>query len=306
MPNMKDLGPAQSYLLVGPAGSGKTFQFRTLPGRKFAWIFDPNALASLSGLDIEYFDGVPALVGKGMAGAKGEVGRAGIEEASKILARFWTDIRTRIVEGYFDQIDSLLLDGLTGLGAIVEEALLQRLAKPSGDLEKREFNAFHREQGSVLRQIAALGKNLLVTAHRRQRMDQAGQVVTGVDISTTGQSRILVPMHFANIFYTVAEGDSKTVKYSAFIRPSALIGDARASDRFMTLPQKIDLTIRDFDHPENYGIGKLIRDSTPTAKELVEMNVKAHEERLRVAARYERNALEEAQQIREGTPVDPK
>ena len=41
------------FLLVGSTGSGKTAQILTLPGKTFAYIFDPSALATLKGYDID-------------------------------------------------------------------------------------------------------------------------------------------------------------------------------------------------------------------------------------------------------------
>lgn len=270
MPNLKDEKPINSFLLVGPAGSGKTFQFKTLPGgpgEKYAWIFDPNAKASLAGQDIEYFDGVADVSGKGLAkaGSVAELVKAGAALSTDIYKRFWDDIRSKIISGYFDQIKSFLFDGITGWGAIVEEKVLADLNKPAGELEKREFNQFHREMAKALHQVASLidgnGKSLLVTAHRRATMDQAGTKLIAADIATIGQSRISIPIHFANILFTVSEGDSKGVQYYAYTRRTDVMGDARVSNALSGLPVKIDLTVKDLNRPQDFGLGKLICES---------------------------------------------
>ena len=54
MPNAaeaKNIAP-HTFLMLGPTGSGKTSQLLTLPGKKFAYLFDPNAILSLRGHDI--------------------------------------------------------------------------------------------------------------------------------------------------------------------------------------------------------------------------------------------------------------
>jgi len=55
-PNAKDaeLSSQTSIFALGEIGAGKTSQIATLPGRKFAYLFDPNALNSLSGHDVDY------------------------------------------------------------------------------------------------------------------------------------------------------------------------------------------------------------------------------------------------------------
>ena len=56
MPNAKDaeVSPVESILAIGTTGVGKTTQFLTLPGKKFIYLFDPNALRSLAGHDVDY------------------------------------------------------------------------------------------------------------------------------------------------------------------------------------------------------------------------------------------------------------
>ena len=44
----------RKVMAIGPVGVGKTTQERTLPGKKFAYLFDPNARESLQGSDIDY------------------------------------------------------------------------------------------------------------------------------------------------------------------------------------------------------------------------------------------------------------
>lgn len=259
--NLKDAQIAESFLLVGPGGSGKTTQFRTMPGKKFAWIFDPNALASLRGQDIEYAAFIPDVVGKGLAlGGKQEVIKAGNTTSVQVYQEFWNDLRQRISTGYFDGVDSLLLDGLTGLTAVFEEKVLSDLGKPAGELEKREFNLLTREISAALRQITSLGKNLLVIAHRKNIMDQTGTNLKGAEPELVGKSRAVVPTHFSNVFYTTAEGDSSgNVRYFFYTKPSGLIGDARASAAFSHLPGKWEATIKDLDNPGEHGIGKLLK-----------------------------------------------
>lgn len=61
MPNARTAHESSThkFLLLGDTGSGKTTQFLTLPGRKFIYLFDPNAILSLQGHDIDYEEFLP-------------------------------------------------------------------------------------------------------------------------------------------------------------------------------------------------------------------------------------------------------
>lgn len=266
MPNMQDAQPTNSFLLVGPAGSGKTFQFRTLPGKKFAWVFDPNARAALAGLDIEYIDLVPDIGGKSAGASAVDILKTGAETSVAVWKRFRADFRERLVSGYFDTVDSVLLDGLTGLVKVCEEFVLaEHLKRPAGILEGREYQFLTREVSDALRDIASLGKNFLACAHRNTIYDQAGLKTTGVEIGVPGKLRQVVPIYFANIMFSVAESTSTTTKYSAWIRQNAIIGDARMADCFSGLDAKIDMTVTDRSRPETFGLGKLLTLSKQNA-----------------------------------------
>ena len=56
MPNAKDI-PRSPVFRVFPlayTGGGKTTNFLTFPGKKFAYIFDPNGELTLRGHDVDY------------------------------------------------------------------------------------------------------------------------------------------------------------------------------------------------------------------------------------------------------------
>ena len=261
MPNLKDAEPGNSFLLIGPAGSGKTTQLLTMPGRKLALIFDPNALAALAGKDIDYELFIPEVVGRTLTpGGKKEVSAAGVQTSVQVYERFWTFMRNGIVNGDFDQYDSIMLDSLTGLTEVWKEKLVAQLNKPDWELEGREYGLLTREISTALRQITALKKNLLVTAHRKSVMDASGMALKSVEPELIGKSRAVVPTHFSNVFYTVANGNSTGVTYKFITRPNAMISEARPCLALAHIPADFDATIKDMSKPQDYGIGKLITD----------------------------------------------
>ena len=61
MPNARDAHEtsAHKFFLLGDTGAGKTAQFLTLPGKKFIYLFDPNAILTLRGHDVDYEEYLP-------------------------------------------------------------------------------------------------------------------------------------------------------------------------------------------------------------------------------------------------------
>lgn len=261
MSNLKTAVPGNSFLLIGPAGSGKTTQLLTMPGKKFAFIFDPNAVAALAGQDIESEIFVPAVVGRTLTpSGKKEVTQAGVTTSVQVYERFWAFVREGVISGYFDQFDSLMLDSLTGLTEVWRERVVAQLGKPDGELEGREYGLLTKEISNALRQITSLNKNLLVTAHRKNLMDNSGMNLKGVEPELVGKSRAVVPTHFSNVFYTTAAGTSTGVTYKFITRPNAMISEARPCLALAHITAEFDATIKDMQNPGNYGIGKLIKE----------------------------------------------
>lgn len=261
MANLKDATVGSSFLLIGPAGSGKTTQFLTMPGKKFAFIFDSNAVAGLSGQDIESELFIPEVVGRALSkDGKKEVSAAGVATSVQTLERFWTFTRSGIVNGYFDPFDSILVDSMTGLSELCYDKVLAKFGKPDGELEGREYRSLSLEISNMLRQIVGLNKNLLVTCHRKNIMDASGTSLKSVEPALVGQVKQVTPTHFSNVFYTVATGSSSGVTYKFITRPNALVSEARPTLELKHLPAEYDATIKDFTKPEEYGLGKLIAE----------------------------------------------
>ena len=127
MPNAKDITglPPQNIMVIGETGSGKTTQIRTLPGKKFVYIFDPNALASLKGCDCDYEVFMPNALEldatlKGFnKGSKSDRMEGGSRIEPTTYPNWVNDINKRVADGFFDDYNWICFDSLTFLGKAI-------------------------------------------------------------------------------------------------------------------------------------------------------------------------------------------
>src|SRR5258706_6980184 len=115
MPNALEASAVQHRILnLGDTGSGKTTQLLTFPGKKFAYLFDPNAVLSLRGYDVDYEEFLPdklnlALhsLAKDKTDKEGKVtklmGDRPTVHESQLYADWENDFNKRLMEGFFDQ-----------------------------------------------------------------------------------------------------------------------------------------------------------------------------------------------------------
>lgn len=254
-----------TFLLIGPARSGKTTQIWTLPKPACAIILDPNGTEGIRGAEgIDYWE-FP-MGGALMAPKTGKhMKEAGEDVMPMAYLNFWRFLRAAKAENLFANYASVLFDGITSLEAIATDIVLYDLNLSHHEISKEEASRLRGTIQNALRELTSIfhhaqdagtyPQNLIVTAHEATKFDRGGSMV-GREISAYGKLRQFIPANFAHVFYTEQKGDSQTVKYLAQTH-----GDSKTSDAgtaFRGLPYKIDLTIKDWKKPEQYGLGKLI------------------------------------------------
>lgn len=265
MPNAKTLdihsGGKPKFLLVGSTGGGKTAQILTLPGRTFAYLFDPSALSTLRGFDIDYETFFPEklnISAQSLSKGKGDKPVAGAEEDASSVYRLWEeDFEAKIKTGYFDNFDNIAFDSFTTFSDIVMDRILYLNGRPGHFPQQDDWTAQMASITNVVRTLVGMNKLLLFTAHDEFKQDEASKRMQNV-LVLTGKLRIKMPLLFSEIWHMDSQCSAEKIHYTAQTRQDRLNPTIRCTIR--DLPMYADVTIKDWKRPQEYGLGKLLKD----------------------------------------------
>lgn len=260
MPNAKDadLEAHERILCVGRTGSGKSAQMWTLPGKKFAYIFDPNTMATIRGLDIDYELFQPDVLSVDMTlkgfnkESRSDKPKGKLREPTVWNA--WGDhFNDHYDRGFFNQYDWLIFDSFT----FITKAVMDRnlfINNRYGDIEDLgDFRIVGAKISEVFGTIATMKINIYATGHLAVFQDEKTKKIETL-LHLPGKAKNMIPLQFTNIWLTqVTEGG----KYEIRTKPEARgLQDIRSS--IQGLQTLEDVTIKSFG-PEStrYGIGNI-------------------------------------------------
>lgn len=200
---------SQKVLAVGEIGSGKTSQVWTLPGRKFAYLFDPNAEEALEGCpDLEYLSfavtpediNIAARALKKGSGEAELTRQGGKRPEPRTYIEFLRDFQEREKGGYFKDFAWVVVDSYTTLSDIV----MDRVRYLGGNLfagqpQQEDYGPEMEIIKNLTRTFANLGTNLYFTAHTERRQDKESKLI-GKEVMLTGRNRKRIPALFSHIF----------------------------------------------------------------------------------------------------------
>lgn len=262
MPNAKDVDKTTigrpKFLLVGGPGSGKTTQALTLYGKTFAYLFDPSALTSLQGADIEYEMFVPESVSMAAHALKKGVGDPTTKsDAADIYLAWEKDFEKKLKEGFFEDIDNILFDSLTTFADIVMDRILRLNNREGRWPQQDDWTAQMSTLRNVFRTLTGQpGKILIATAHDQLKQDEITTRMIN-QIMVTGQLRVKLPLLFSDIWHMECSSTKEKHKFVAQTRPDRLNPSVRSS--FRDLEFYHDVTIEDWNNPQGFGIGRLLK-----------------------------------------------
>src|SRR5258708_3023791 len=260
MPNAKDATGVQphKFLLLGATGTGKTSQFLTLPGKKFAYLFDPNALLSLRGYDIEYETFYPEMVSLDVKSLKKEtsgdqvMGRKG----SEAYLKWEKDFDKKVSEKFFDQFDVIGMDSCPTFLDLIMDRVLTINGRPGQWPQQDDYGPQMVVFTNVVRTLTGMGKMIFFTGHHENKQDELTQRIFFQPLMT-GRLREKIPLLFSDIFCTTVEQDQKgKVQYNIQTVSSRQVPTIRSSIKGLATLE--DVTIDWAKPPEQQGLGRIL------------------------------------------------
>lgn len=215
------------FLVLGDPGGGKTTQFQTFRGKKFAYLFDPSALLSLRGGDIDYEQWTPMNLNLAVTSLKKE--RGGDKKSfdqSTLYMEWEEDFNKKLESGFFDPYDWIMFDSCTTFLDLIMDRVLSINGRfgqwPNEDDYGPQMITFI----NVCRTLTSMGKGLYMTAHLDIRQDKLTQKIWRKPMMT-GRLTVKIPLLFSDILLAEAQ----------------VVGDA-ATWVLQTVPDKMTTTLR--------------------------------------------------------------
>lgn len=246
------------FLLLGDTGSGKTTQFLTLPGRKFIYLFDPNAILSLRGFDVEYEEFYPDRLNLSVKSLSKDKGGDKTTDHKNDLYRMWEqDFDDKMASGFFDDFDVIGIDSATTLLDLIMDRVLTINGRSGTWPQQDDYGPQMMVFTNVARTLMSMDKIIFMTGHMETKQDELTKRILRQPMMT-GRLRTKIPLLFSDIFITEVESDGKgNVKHKIQTTPDRLTTSVRSSFRPPLEPFE-DVTI-DWSQPvEGQGIGGLI------------------------------------------------
>lgn len=230
MPNARDAKETTAHriLILGDTGSGKTTQLLTLPGKKFAYLFDSNALLSLRGYDIDYEEFLPDRLNLNINSLSASKGGDKVTSHKNDMFMEWQkDFEEKINGGFFDAYDVIAMDSATTLLDLAMDRILTINGRPGQWPQQDDYGPQMVVFTNICRTLTSLGKTVYMTGHLEVRQAEGSAKMLRQPMMT-GRLRTKIPLLFSDIFVAEAQNDGK----------------GNVSHVLQTVPDKITTTVR--------------------------------------------------------------
>jgi len=243
-------------LILGDTGTGKTSQFLTIPGKKFAYLFDPNAILSLQGHDVDYEEFLPDALNLSVTSLSKEKGDKTTNHQNQMYLEWEKDFDERMKNGFFDAYDCIALDSGTTFQDLIMDRVLTINGRAGKWPQQDDYGPQMQVFTNVMRTLNSLGKTIFVTGHMETRQDELTKKIFRAPLMT-GRLKTKIPLLFSDIFVTSADNDGKgNMQYMIQTVPDRMTSTIRTS--FKGLEPFEDVTIDWSKNPVGQGIGGLI------------------------------------------------
>lgn len=253
--------PFKRILAIGETGSGKSSQIWTLPGRKFAYVFEQNSMPALHNCpDLDYVAFLPEtgemdLSLKGFnKGSKSDKPRKRFEPM--VYQRWGDDWNERDEMGFFANYDWLIFDSVTALS----NAIMARQLYINGRYGDIEEQADYRITGSkvahIFTTVSSMPINVYATGHLNVYQDDKTKRIS-TELWLPGQGRKVLPMMFTDIWLATVEEVDGELRHIVRTKPEPR-GLKGIRCTVSDLEVEEDVTIEDYSRATSYGIGALL------------------------------------------------
>ena len=261
-----ELDAFERILLVGPTGSGKTKQIWTLPGRKFVYVFDPNANATLKNApncDIvqfmpEFLETDATLKGfnKDSQGKVYKGDSPATRREPSLYMRWVDDLNWRVENGFFKDYQWICFDSMTFLSKSLMDRQLYINNRYGGVEDIGDYKIVGRKLSDVFQSINSLPINVLAICHKTEYQDDLTKKIV-TQIRLPGSARDVMPLMYTNVWLAHSEHDGKRTRYKIRTVPEPR-GLQEIRSGTQGLAEVEDVTIEDNSRPERYGIGAIL------------------------------------------------
>ncbi len=266
MPNAKDETDrvqSEKIFMIGQLGGGKTTQILTLPRPAFIYLFDPAGYNAIKGHDIEYEEYLPHKLNitvKPIPKGGGLVEKK-LEGESRLKAQAYAQWERHFMEslddGFFDKFKTIGFDSVTTFADIAMDDILAREGLLSYPPELGHYNVLKVQVSRTLRALCALEKTLLVTGHTMYKQNDTAMKMMN-EILITGDLQVRVPILFSSVLRADYEvGPDQKKKFTVQSIKDKYNENLKSNIPGISGIQ--DVTIKDFNKPEEYGLGALIK-----------------------------------------------
>lgn len=264
MPHISDIHTITKprFLIYGCGGSGKTTLLRTIPGKKFIYMFDPAGLNSLRSTDdfwVEEF--TPGIVPMSVVTLKGTRDTGVKYTPAETYLDFEKDFEKRLSDGFFEKegFTTIIFDSLTTLSDLIMDRILEINNRAGKNPELSDYGVQALVISRIVRSATSTNCVVVFTGHEKASQDKLLRTVAN-QILVPGQLVSKLPLLFSDIYHTTVQREGNIVKYLMETVPDQMFPTARCS--FQKATPVIDVTLpKDCPDPTIYGLGKLLRDN---------------------------------------------
>lgn len=244
------------FLLLGDTGSGKTSQILTIPGKKFCYLFDSNAILSLQGYDVDYEEFLPDKLNLSVKSLTKGKGDQNTNLANDIYVQWEKDFQNKLKVGFFDDYDVIAMDSATTFLDLIMDRVLTINGRSGSWPQQDDYGPQMLVFQNVCRQLTALGKIIVMTGHLETKKDElVGRIFRTPML--TGRLKTKIPLLFSDIFVCEAENDGRgKISHKIQTAPDRITTTIRTT--FKGLSAFEDVTIDWSKDPIGQGIGGLI------------------------------------------------